>query len=581
MADKVTWVLELLDKVSPGASKAAKSLEDVGKKADKVAKGTSKADKANKDWAVGAKAVAVGMLLAGAAMKAVDLGVQAGKMALGAGAFAEQSKFALGILLKSGDEGKRVYDQILRMSQFFGQDPKEALQSFQTLMSKGFSTDDAIKSMQVLGDLKLTAPDANMESLIRAFGQIKSKPKLALEELKTQLGDAGLDLGLAYDEIGKLIGKKATDVEKAISAGQVDSNTGLLGIMNAIMRSSGSSAAGEQMQKFAHTTTGLANTLKSLPEQYLLRMNVEGGPLNKFLEKLVKTLDPSSPTGKAIISGLESIANWLSNLVTSVSIDDLIDGFRDLWAGISLVWDLVKSLGVGLAEGFAPFATKLKEIYAQWDPNGDKMRKFGESLEKIGKVVGFLAGIIAGALLLAVELIVDLTNAMVGAISAAFDPDEWAKVWDNFTAWWDGVVESMKTIGENIVQGIIDGILGKSEVLGTTMKGLADSIPEITKSALAIQSPSRVMMELGAYTVDGFVAGLNDNAVGVTDSMQSIVQAPAAAASSSTSSSRSVTINAPVTVVIEGARDSAREKAEFEAAMANVLGRVQVELGAA
>ena len=578
MADKVTWVLELLDRVSPGASKAAKSLEDVGKKADKAAASAEKGKKSNRDWGVGAKAVAVGMLAAGAAMKAVDLSVQAGKMALGAGAFAEQSKFALGILLKSGDEGKRVYDQILRMAQFFGQDPKEALQSFQTLLSKGFSTEDAIKSMQVLGDLKLTAPDANMESLIRAFGQIKSKPKLALEELKTQLGDAGLDLGLAYDEIGKLIGKKATDVEKAISAGQVDSNVGLLGIMNAIMRSSGSSAAGEQMAKFAKTTTGLAATLKSLPEQYLLRLNVDGGPLNKLLDKLVETLDPASPTGQKIIGGLESIAKWLVDSLDDVSVQSIIEGFETLADAIKAVWTVASAIGRGLWAGFKPFLDSFV-FFTKKASDTDSVQRFADDLGKIAKVVGWLAGgllwltgLLAGAFVKVVEWVTE-------AIEAAFDPEQWKRVWDNFTGWLDDVVESMKTFGENIVQGIIDGILGKSELLGTTVKGLADSIPEITKSALQIKSPSKVMAQLGEYTVDGFLVGLNDNASSVADSMQTIVQAPAPQAASG--GVRSVTVSAPVTVVIDGSNDPAAVVAEFERSMGEVFGRVALQLGAA
>lgn len=577
MADKVTWVLELLDRVSPGASKASKALDEVSKKADKAAASADKGKKANRDFGVGAKAVALGMLAAGAVMKAIDLGTQAGKMALGAGAFAEQSKFALGILLKSGDEGKRVYDQILRMAQFFGQDPKEALQSFQTLLSKGFNTEDAIKSMQVLGDLKLTAPDANMESLIRAFGQIKSKPKLALEELKTQLGDAGLDLGLAYDEIGKLIGKKATDVEKAISAGQVDSNVGLLGIMNAIMRSSGSSAAGEQMQKFAKTTTGLAATLKNLPEQYLLRMNVDGGPLNNFLSELVDILDPEGPIGKAIIGGLETIMAWLGQ-IDEVNFMGLIEAGKDFVGVLKVAWTVIEAVGKGLWEGFKPFLQSFV-YFTKQAGDTDSVQRFANDLGKVAKVVGWLAGgllwltgLLAGAFVKVVEWVTE-------AIEAAFDPNEWQKVWDNFTGWLDDVVESMKSFGENIVQGIIDGILGKSEVLGTTVKGLADSIPAITKSALDIHSPSKIMAQLGEYTVDGFVVGMNDNAGAVADSMQSVAQAPAAVAASS--GGRNVTISAPVTVVIDGARDPAAVVVEFERSMSEVFGRVALQLGAA
>lgn len=78
---------------------------------------------------------------------------------------------------------------------------------------------------------------------------------------------------------------------------------------------------------------------------------------------------------------------------------------------------------------------------------------------------------------------------------------------------WNAIVNFLKSIdlvqiGKNIIQGLINGIASLKDRALKKAQEIADGIKSRIKSALGIASPSKVMMELGEYTGEGFVLGL-------------------------------------------------------------------------
>ncbi len=65
-----------------------------------------------------------------------------------------------------------------------------------------------------------------------------------------------------------------------------------------------------------------------------------------------------------------------------------------------------------------------------------------------------------------------------------------------------------KPVGSNIVGGILSGLNARKNSLLATAGNLANSISTKIKSALKINSPSRVMMEIGEFTTAGMELGL-------------------------------------------------------------------------
>lgn len=90
---------------------------------------------------------------------------------------------------------------------------------------------------------------------------------------------------------------------------------------------------------------------------------------------------------------------------------------------------------------------------------------------------------------------------------------------------WDGSMDEWGHIGENIVQGLLDGILGLWDGLVSTVKGAVSGLVGTVKKVLGIHSPSTVFAEIG----ENIDAGL---AQGIENGMPQVEQAAEALADS-------------------------------------------------
>ena len=68
---------------------------------------------------------------------------------------------------------------------------------------------------------------------------------------------------------------------------------------------------------------------------------------------------------------------------------------------------------------------------------------------------------------------------------------------------------ALKNIGHNLISGLWNGIKAKFDSVVEGVKGLAAKLPKAVKKVLGIASPSKVMFELGGYTTEGFIEGIN------------------------------------------------------------------------
>lgn len=67
-----------------------------------------------------------------------------------------------------------------------------------------------------------------------------------------------------------------------------------------------------------------------------------------------------------------------------------------------------------------------------------------------------------------------------------------------------------KTLGNNVTYGLLSGIENKFPELMAKLNNLVSKIPNLFAKVLAIKSPSRVMAELGEFTMEGFGVGMED-----------------------------------------------------------------------
>ncbi|WP_276730462.1 tail tape measure protein [Bacillus sp. (in: firmicutes)] len=81
-------------------------------------------------------------------------------------------------------------------------------------------------------------------------------------------------------------------------------------------------------------------------------------------------------------------------------------------------------------------------------------------------------------------------------------------IWNSVMKFFKGI--NLKTIGRNIIQGLINGISGMAGALASKVKSMANAIPNGMKKLLGIHSPSRVMRDQVGYHVGtGMAAGID------------------------------------------------------------------------
>ena len=66
----------------------------------------------------------------------------------------------------------------------------------------------------------------------------------------------------------------------------------------------------------------------------------------------------------------------------------------------------------------------------------------------------------------------------------------------------------MGKLGKNASKGLINGLLSQTKNLKGASKTMANNVINSLKKALKIKSPSRIMMELGEYTTQGYIEGI-------------------------------------------------------------------------
>src|SRR5699024_8744238 len=79
---------------------------------------------------------------------------------------------------------------------------------------------------------------------------------------------------------------------------------------------------------------------------------------------------------------------------------------------------------------------------------------------------------------------------------------------------WDDVMSFLRDIdltqiGKDMISGLITGIKSMGKDLVDSAKGVVDDAIQGAKNLLKIASPSKVFIEMGEQTGEGFVVGMN------------------------------------------------------------------------
>lgn len=482
---------------------------------------------------------------------------------------------ALTLFTGSADAG----DRVRAIAREFATPVAETQRVFIDLAAsniRGGQAEEIFARLQDLGALGVDK--SRTDSLETAFKKISADDRLDIGDLKA-LQTGGVNKPAFFAALATNLGKSLPEIESLVKQGSIKSDAAIRAALDVIKNNTGNRAAGAQAKgDLASTIAGQTQALRSSFEQFQLN----------FGQGLVTSLTPALPLITELATRLgglggQELAGKLSGGIGKV-LTFLIENFDSIVAGIGAIVD-------GASAGFAIVGSLFSAIFGSANGNtGDTLRNIGEvigSLLNVAipllaviiplvKVVGLIstgiaaaagaistittiagavssaAGVVAGFIGAIVSLPVIIGAAVIAGLSLIWVfRDEIASV---FSSIW----QTMVSIGDMLIKGLVSGILGGANAVKDALIGVGRSALDGFKSLFGIASPSKVMGEMGKFTVQGFAQGVDRGEGDVTSAMATTFSPPSlpfAAPAPVASGGSSVGVNAPVTIIVEGSGD--------------------------
>lgn len=232
----------------------------------------------------------------------------------------------------------------------------------------------------------------------------------------------------------------------------------------------------------------------------------------------------------AVVNTVKNALNWIMDIYNgfrsamSSGINQMFGGFKNVVGG---ALDFIKNLFAGSA------LVILQIITGDFAGAINSAKQIVENLkDSIGRILQGVKDIfkgnltaIGGFLTQSFDNFMNIFNnkipAMVGKLRSGFGDMVQSAVnfKDNLLKRISELITEMinkfknidlRQIGKDILQGLIDGITGSMSKVGSAISRVGDSMVKGLKKKLDIHSPSRVFKELGQYTGEGLIVGLND-----------------------------------------------------------------------
>lgn len=418
------------------------------------------------------------------------------------------------------------------------------------ILSLQSPTDDATKLMEQLG-LQVYDAQGNMRGL---------------DDILTDLNGslAGLTQGQKDSVINALFNKTDLAAVNGLLAAQGEQWESLAQQIDAAGEAAGDSGAMAQMAEtqldnLQGSVTIMQSALEGLQlgiYDYLEpSLNDAAKWGSECFSTLTKALSEGGPeamlqaAGQIISDLAASVTAQLPGLVTSGT-EIIVQLAEDIVAATPAMLDAAAGVMAALVQGIAnnlpsltTSATKLIVQFTHYlsDHAGDLMDAGIQIVEQliIGITDNLPAIITAAAELLAKFLAAALARApeglKIGLALCTAIVDGIIRSIENLgeaalaciaklTGVWDGSMDEWGHIGENIVNGLLNGITGMWDTLVSTVKGKVNGMVSTVKNVLGIHSPSKVFTEIGENVTQGLVNGINTGAPAAEQAIQNIAQ---------------------------------------------------------
>lgn len=302
------------------------------------------------------------------------------------------------VMTGSAEKAAEVVDELKDIAASTPFEMPELAETTQLLMNYGFTADDALDKMTMLGDISQGSAD-KMNRIATAYGQMSSAGKVSLEDVK-QMIEAGFN---PLQEISESTGESMESLYDRISAGTISVDE-----ITASMQRSTSEGGRyfQSMEKQSQTFSGQMSTLKDnvqgllgnvtsgifekLAQDVLPKINEVLTTVNTAFEEggfqgVLDAIGEMSPALDGVITKIQSFSTFLQNLgISPAAFAGIVAA---IGPAITVVGTLVRGIG-GISTAISGISTAVSGL-------GGIKGIFTALTEPVGLTVTAIMGLVA------------------------------------------------------------------------------------------------------------------------------------------------------------------------------------------
>lgn len=363
--------------------------------------------------------------------------------ALGAGAVAgmkynasiETYQTSFEVMTGSAEKAAEVIDRLKKVGAETPFELPDLADTTQLLMNYGFTADEAMDKMMMLGDISQGSAD-KMSRIATAYGQMSSAGKVQLEDIK-QMIEAGFN---PLQEISETTGESMSSLYDRISKGTISVDE----ITASMQRATAEGGKYYQsMEKQSQTFSGLISTLKDNAQQLL------GEVVQPISDSMVSTLLPAA---------IDSI-NQMTTAFQTQGVEGLIQ------AGSQILVNLLTGIAQGLPNVITTALQIIQALITNLNLNLPQLITAGGQIlmSLISGIVLLLPSLIS----LGFNLVVNLISGIVSALPQLLTQGN------------DMLTQYSSTIQSRFPEILQDGL----DMILNLLTGLLNNAPQIIQQA--------------------------------------------------------------------------------------------------
>lgn len=455
---------EAVKKSEEATKSFSKRINEISTKVDSVGKSITSAGKTITGFGKSLSVATAGM----------TAGVAAGVKYNGT---IEQLETSFEVMTGSADKAAEIVAKLQKMGAETPFEFTDLAQTTNLLMQFGFTAEDAMDSLQMLGDIS-QGNAQKLDTISRAFGRMTSSGKVTLEDINMMI-DSGFN---PLQQVAEQTGESMASIYDRISAGTMSVEE-VTDAMKAATSEGG--AYFKSMEKQSQTFNGQLSTLSDNASTFL--GNITSGVFEKLSQDIlpavnnaISTVNDAFTTGgfQGAIDAIKEMSPVLDSVITKV--EGAASALNDM--GIS------PEIFAGITAAAGPALVVIGKMIEGFGGIVSAAGRFGTKISDVIKTLSGFSGTTMGIM------------GVVGALAAAF-----VYLMTTNDDFRNSVMASVTTIASSlqpVISALLPLIVQIATIIGTTLAtGLQLLAPLLSQIMMFVAQLLAQLMPLIAQLV--------------------------------------------------------------------------------